>query len=81
MQHQRDDIWPGLHKTLPTFLGYADCFREMALRLPPHPARQRSAIEPWTFTIPEEHCQIFRLEALPLNKEQLKLLNEQRGAK
>jgi hypothetical protein len=81
LQHQRDDIWPGSRETLPAFLSYADCFREMALRLPAHRAGQRSAVEPWTFIVPERLRQAVRLEALPLNEEQLKVLNEHHATK
>jgi hypothetical protein len=33
-QHDRQDIWPGSPKTLPTFIAYAEAILDLACRLP-----------------------------------------------
>ncbi len=82
--HERQDIWPESVQTLPTLLWYAEAILEMASPLPtprrdPHFALTRS--ETWTFVIPQKLIVHKTLEALPLNDEQLRVLNEHRSRK
>jgi hypothetical protein len=82
-QHRREDIWPGSPSTLPIFLAYADAFLRMAATLPSFARDRRVAVagsEVWSFTLPEPIATA-NLEVMPLNKEQLAILNEQQTAK
>jgi len=79
-QHERKDIWPDSVATLPIFLSYADAILEIASRLP-NPHRDRRFVltpsEAWSFILPQKVVMHWTLEALPLNKEQVRILNEQ----
>jgi len=82
-QDNRQDIWPGSPETLPTFLSYADAFLRMAATLPSFARDRRVAItgsEAWSFTLPEPVATV-NLEVMPLNEEQLAILNEQQNDK
>lgn len=82
-QHDRQDIWPGSLQTLPTFLAYADRILDMACSLPSFARGRRFAIsrsEAWSFTMPQPLRRV-TLGALPLNDEQLAILNEQENCK
>jgi hypothetical protein len=83
-QHERKDIWPGSVETVPILLSYAEALLEIASRLPSPRRDQRFALthsELWRFTIPQNLVMHRTLEALPLNEEQLRILNEQEGHK
>ena len=80
-QLDRLDIGLGSLKTLPTFLAYANCVLEMACTLLPTKRDRRAVMSranAWTFTIPNRFHQAVRLEGLPLNDEQIGIINEQR---
>jgi hypothetical protein len=82
-QHDRQDIWPGSLQTLPTFLAYAESILDMSCALPSLAHNRRFAItrsKAWSFTIPERLKPV-SLEALPMNDEQLAILNEQENCK
>jgi hypothetical protein len=82
-QHRREDIWPGLPITLPTFLNYAEAILKMAATLPSFARDRRVAIagsEAWSFTLPEPIATV-NLEVMALNEEQLAILNEQQADK
>jgi hypothetical protein len=81
-QHDRQDIWPGSPKTLPTFIAYAEAILDLACRLPSFARGQRftlSRSKAWRFTIPI--IQRITLEALPLTNEQLAIFDEREGSK
>lgn len=83
-QYERQDIWPGSLQTLPVFLSYAEAILELAVRVPTPRREQRFALTPtevWKFVIPQRLIVHRKLEALPLNEEQLQILNEQEGRK
>jgi hypothetical protein len=78
-QHKREDIWPGSVGTVPILLSYAEALLEIASRLPNPRRDQRFALthsEVWTFIIPQNLVVHRTLEALPLNEEQLRILND-----
>jgi hypothetical protein len=78
-QHQREDIWPGSVETIPVLLSYADALLEIASCLPSPRRDQRFVLTPrevWNFIIPEKLLVHKTLEALPLNEEQLQILND-----
>jgi hypothetical protein len=82
-QHDRQDIWPGTPETLPTFLAYAEAILGLACALPSFAGVRRFAVtrsEAWSFIIPQEVTPAM-LSALPLNEEQLAILNEQERLK
>jgi hypothetical protein len=82
-QWDRPDIRPGSLDTLPTFLAYAECIRDMCCVVP-SPSRDRwfavARSEVWSFTTPQRLVPV-KLLSLPLNEEQLAILNEQEDAK
>ena len=78
-QHDREDIWPGAPETLPTFLAYAEAILELACALPSFAGNRRFAVnraEAWSFIMPEQIGPA-QLLPLPLNEEQVAILNEQ----
>ncbi len=79
-QCERADIWPGSPETLPAFLSYAEAILELAFQVPTPRREQRFVLTPtevWKFVIPQKLIMHRTLEALPLNEEQLQVLNEQ----
>jgi hypothetical protein len=77
-QHDRQDIWPGALETLPTFLAYAETILALACGLPSFAGNRRFVVtrsEAWSFIVPQGIAPPV-LSALPLNKEQLAILNE-----
>ena len=82
-QWDRPDIWPGSLDTLPTFLAYAERIRDMCCVVPSPSRDRRFAVtrsEVWSFTIPQRLAPV-KLLTLPLNEEQLAILNEQEATK
>jgi hypothetical protein len=82
-QHGCQNIWPGTPETLPTFLAYAQAILELACALPSFAGDRRIAItrsEAWSFTLPEPLTTV-NFKVLPLNEEQLAILNEQQANK
>ena len=78
-QHEREDIWPGSVETVPILLSYAEALLEIASLLPSPRRDQRFALthsEVWKFIIPQKLVVHRTLEALPLNEEQLRILND-----
>jgi hypothetical protein len=83
-QHQREDIWPGSVGTLPILLSYAESILNIASRLPSPHRHRRFALtrsDVWTFIIPQKLVVDRTLEALPLNGEQRRILNEHQAPK
>jgi hypothetical protein len=79
-QHNRADIWPGSVETIPILLSYAEAILEIASSLPNPHQEQRFALtrsEVWSFLMPPNLVVRRKLEALPLNEEQLRIFNEQ----
>jgi hypothetical protein len=79
-QHEQEDIWPGSVETLPILQSYAEALLEIASRLPSPHRDQRFALtrsEVWRLIIPSKLIVYRTLEALPLNEEQRRILNEQ----
>jgi hypothetical protein len=74
-QHNRQDIWPGSPKTLPTFIAYSEAILDLACPLPRGRRFAMSRLEAWRFTMP--NLERVTLTALPLTSEQLEILNEQ----
>jgi hypothetical protein len=77
-QHERQDIWPGAPETLPTFLSYAEAILELACALPSFAGDRRFAAtraEAWSFIMPGQIGPA-QLLPLPLNEEQIAILNE-----
>jgi hypothetical protein len=82
-QHDRQDIWPGTRETLPTFLAYAEAIRRLACALPSFAGNRRAVItrsEAWSFIVPQGVAPA-SLSIMPLNEEQLAILNEQEKLK
>ena len=78
-QHERADIWPASIETIPVMLSYAEALLEIASRLPSPQRDHRFALtqsEVWSFMIPRKLVLRRTLEALPLNQDQLQILNE-----
>jgi hypothetical protein len=75
-QHDREDIWPGSTRTLPTFLAYAEAILDLACRLPSFVPGHRFAMSrsaSWRFTLPEG--QRVTLAGLPFSSEQLAIFD------
>ena len=72
-QQEREDIWPGSPKTLPTFLAYANSFLRMGQKLT-WAGRARHFTLPsknmWTIVLPAGLKEIRQVKALPLYEEQ-----------
>jgi hypothetical protein len=78
-QHDRQDIWPGSLKTLPRFLAYAEAVLELACAVPSFAGNRAFAAsrsEAWSFILPGQVDRV-QLLPLPLNEEQIAILNEQ----
>lgn len=78
-QHGPHDIWRWVLHELPTFLAFADSILEMATTLPSPQRGPRFALtrsEVWTFVLPQRLILKKRLQALPLNEQQLAILDE-----
>jgi len=76
-QHDRQDIWPGSTRTLPTFLAYAEAILNLACRLPSFVPGRRFAMSPlasWRFIVPE--LRPVTLAGLPFSSEQLAVFDE-----
>ena len=76
-QHDREDIWPGSTRSLPTFLAYAEAILDLACRLPSFVPGRRFAMsrpESWRFTLPE--LRPVTLAGLPFSSEQLAIFDE-----
>lgn len=80
-QHERDDIWPGSLRTLPIFLAYAEAFLDLGCTLPSQARGRRFVLtrpEAWVFAVPDNAVPAVRLEALPLDDSQQRILDERR---
>jgi hypothetical protein len=78
-QHHPHDILRWVLHELPTFLAFADSILEMATTLPSPQRGPRFALtrsEVWTFVLPQRLILKKRLQALPLNEQQLAILDE-----
>lgn len=83
-QQERHDIWPGSLQTLPVFLAYSESILQLAFQVPTPRREQRFVLTPreaWRFVIPENVVLRKTLQGLPLNEEQLRVLNECGGRK
>jgi hypothetical protein len=81
-QYDREDIWPGSTRTLPTFLAYAEAILDLACRLPSFVPGRRFAMSQsasWRFTVPE--LPPVTLAGLAFSSEQLAIFNEHLGRK
>jgi hypothetical protein len=82
LQNEREDIWLDSLEKVPTFLAYAECFLEMACQLPRQRGERVSADirrKAWVFVIPTHLKRRVDIAALPLEAEQIAILNERRS--
>jgi len=82
-QHKREDVWPGSVETIPALLSYAEALLDMASCLPSRHRDQRFALtrrEVWSFIIPQKLVVHRTLSALPLNEDQVRILQRAASA-